>query len=317
MRIVGLLLGVAVLAWLVAHADIDALLGVFPRIGWGFLAILAVRLATILLNAAAWWCLIPSGDRPPFTALVAFRWICEAINATLPAGQIGGDVVRARLLQRRISAPSRAAASVVVDFCITLIAEILFTVLGFALLGQLGAEGRWRPVAATAVLLLAFGLFSWELLVRRRLLAAIERGLLRFGRRRLAERVRSLIAALALVASSRRALALSLTLHIATFFGHALETWVTLYLMGAPTGFAAAVMLESISFAARTAAFLIPSGWGAQEATLVALAAAAGLSRDGALALVLVTRARVFAVGLPGLAAWAIAERRAAKRRSV
>ncbi len=84
--------------------------------------------------------------------------------------------------------------------------------------------------------------------------------------------------------------------------------------MGAPIGFAAAVMLESISFAARSAAFLIPSGWGAQEATLVALAAVAGLSPDSALALGLVKRAREFAIGLPGLAAWAVAERRAAIR---
>ena len=82
--------------------------------------------------------------------------------------------------------------------------------------------------------------------------------------------------------------------------------------MGAPTGFAAAVMLESISLAARSAAFLIPSGWGAQEATLVALAAAAGLSPDNALALGLVKRAREFAIGLPGLAAWGMAERRRA-----
>ena len=87
LRLLGLLLGVAVLAWLVAHADLAGLIGVFPRIGWGFLAILAVRTATIVINAAAWHCLIPSQDRPPFTALVSFRWICEAINATLPAAQ--------------------------------------------------------------------------------------------------------------------------------------------------------------------------------------------------------------------------------------
>ena len=109
-------------------------------------------------------------------------------------------------------------------------------------------------------------------------------------------------------------MALALALHAATYFGHAVETWLTLYLMGAPVGFAAAVMLESISFAARTAAFLIPSGWGAQEATLVALAAVAGLSPDSALALGLVKRAREFAIGLPGLATWAVVERRAAIR---
>jgi len=120
--------------------------------------------------------------------------------------------------------------------------------------------------------------------------------------------------ALSLVASSRAALALSLALHAATLLGNTVETWLTLRLMGAPIGFAAAVMLESISFAARSAAFLIPSGWGAQEATLVALATVAGLSPDSALALGLVKRAREFAVGLPGLAAWAVAERRAAIR---
>jgi hypothetical protein len=46
----------------------------------------------------------------------------------------------------------------------------------------------------------------------------------------------------------------------------------------------------------------------------MALAAVAGLSPDNALALGLVKRAREFAVGLPGLAAWAVAERRAALR---
>ena len=316
LRLLGLLLGVAVLAWLVAHADLDTLIGVFPRIGWGFFAILAVRAATILMNAAAWRCLIPSPGRPPFTMLATFRWICEAINAILPAMQIGGDVARARLLQQRISAPARGAASVAVDFCITFIAEILFTVLGFVLLAWLSAHARWWPVAVSAALLPVFGLFSWELLVRRRLLFTLQRALLRYRRRRLAGWVQSLVAALALVADSRGALALSLTLHLITFFGHAFETWLTLYLMGAPTGFAAAVMLESLSFAARSAAFLIPSGWGAQEATLVALAAAAGLSPDNALALGLVKRAREFAVGLPGLAAWAIAERRGAARQT-
>ncbi|HEX2150996.1 MAG TPA: lysylphosphatidylglycerol synthase domain-containing protein [Stellaceae bacterium] len=310
LRLLGLLLGVAVLAWLVAQADLTELIDVFPRIGWGFLAILAVRAATIVLNAAAWHCLIPFQDRPPFATLVAFRWIGEAINATLPAAQIGGDVVRARLLQQRISAPARGAASVAVDFCITLVAQILFTVLGFFLLVWLSAEASWWPLVITAALLPVFGIFCWELLVRRRLLAALERGLLRLGRRRMAVSVQALGAALELVASSRAALALSLALHMVTFFGHAVETWLTLYLMGAPTGFAAALMLESISFAARSAAFLIPSGWGAQEATLVALAAAAGLSPDAALALGLVKRAREFAIGLPGLAAWGMAERR-------
>jgi len=122
-------------------------------------------------------------------------------------------------------------------------------------------------------------------------------------------------AALALLAESRAALAWSLSLHLTSWLGHAAEVWLTLWLMGAPTGPAEALILESLSLAARSAAFLIPSGWGAQEAALVALAGVTGLPAETALALGLVKRAREFAVGLPGLVAWGIAEGRLPLRR--
>ena len=156
----------------------------------------------------------------------------------------------------------------------------------------------------------AFALLSWELLVRRRLLSAAKRGATRLGQRRLAAALEALGAALGLIATSRGALALSLALHLASFVGHAGELWLTLYLMSVSTGLAEAVLFESLSLAARSAAFVIPSGWGAQEAALIALATLTGLPADTALALGLVKRAREFAIGLPGLAAWAIAEHR-------
>jgi putative membrane protein len=310
LRFLGLLLGVAIVAWLVARADPAALLGVFPRIGWGFAAILAARAATVVIDCAAWYCLIPTADRPPFTTMLPLRWIAESINTTLPAAQIGGDVVRARLLQRRVAQPARGAASVAIDFALSLFAQILFTLLGFVLLAWLGDAQGWWWAALSAAMVPAFAILSWELLVRRRLLAAAERLAERLHQHGLAAALQALGSALALTAESRAVLALSLSLHVTSFLAHAAELWLTLWLMGAPTGFAEATLLESLSLAARSAAFLIPSGWGAQEASLVALAALAGLSPDTALALGLVKRAREFAIGLPGLAAWGIAERR-------
>lgn len=310
LRLFGLLLGVAIVAWLVSYADPAAVLASLAQIGWGFLAIVAARAATIAIDAAAWQCLVPPGERPPFAAMVTLRWIAESINTTLPAAQIGGEIVRARLLQQRIATPARGAASVAVDFCLSLVAQILFTLLGFVLLVWLGRAASWWPLVASAALAPLVAVLCRELLVRRRLLAAVERLAARFGWRRLAEAVRALAAALELVARSRTALTRSLALHMASFLGHAGELWLTLWLMGAPAGLAEAAMLESLSLAVRSAAFLIPSGWGAQEAALVALAGAAGLAPDAALALGLVKRAREFAVGLPGLLAWAVAEHR-------
>lgn len=315
LRLIGLGLGIAIVAWLVARADPAALLAVFPRIGWGFLAILAARAATVVIDCAAWYCLVPPDDRPPFRVMLPLRWIAESINTTLPAAQIGGDLVRARLLQRRIAAAGvpkagRGAASVAVDFTLSLFAQILFTLLGFVLLAWLGDANGWWWAALSAALAPVFAVVSWELLVRRRLLAAVERWAARLHQHRLAAALQALGIALGLTARSRAALALSLSLHLSSFLAHAGELWLTLWLMGLPAGFAAATLLESLSLAARSAAFLIPSGWGAQEASLIALAAVAGLSPDTALALGLVKRAREFAIGLPGLAAWALAEHR-------
>lgn len=310
LHLAGLVLGVAIVAWLVAQADIAALVGVLPQIGWGLAAILAARGATVIIDAAAWYSLMPRTERPPFATVLPLRWIAEAINTTLPAAQIGGDVVRARLLQQRVALPARGAASVAVDFCLSLFAQILFTLLGFVLLAWLSREASWWPVIVGAALVPAFAVLSWELLARRRWLAAAEHLALRLGQRRVAAALQALAEALGLVAGSRAALALALSLHIASFLGHVAELWLTLHLMGLPTGIAEATLLESLSLAARSAAFLIPSGWGAQEASLVALAGIAGLTADSALALGLVKRVREFAVGLPGLAAWAIAERR-------
>jgi putative membrane protein len=310
----GLALGVAIVAWLVARADAAALFGVFLRIGWGFAVIILARGLTIVVDCTAWYCLLPRGERPAFRVLLKLRWIGESINTTLPAAQIGGDVVRARLLQQLVALPARGAASVAVDFCLSLFAQILFTLLGFVLLARHADTAGWWPAAISvglsAALVPAFAIVSWELLVRRRLLAAAERGAARFGQHRLAAALAALGVALGLVATGRAALAVSLIFHLASFIGHAAELWLTLHLMGLPTGFADAVLLESLSLAARSAAFLIPSGWGAQEATLIALAGLTGLTGNSALALGLVKRAREFAVGLPGLAAWAIAEGR-------
>ena len=313
-RFLTLPLGVAVVVWLVLQSDPAALFGVFPRIGWGFIAIVMARAATVVIDCGAWRCLLPRRDRPSFITMLPLRWIAESINTTLPAAQIGGEVVRAHLLQRRLDAPARGAASVAVDFCLSLLAQILFTLLGFVLLARISAAGWW-PAAIAAVSVPLFAIFSWEMLVRRRLLVSLERGTARIGQRRLAAALQRLGAALGLLAESRPALAWSLSLHVASWLGHAGEVWLTLWLMGTPVGLAEAVLLESLSLAARSAAFLIPSGWGAQEAALVALAGVTGLPAETALALGLVKRAREFAVGLPGLVAWGIAEGRLPLRR--
>lgn len=310
LRLLTLPLGLLVVAWLVWREGPAELLAVIGRIGWGFGAILAVRAATIVIDSAAWYWLLPRRERVSVPTLLPLRWIGEAVNCTLPAAQIGGEVVRARLLSRRLAAPGRATASVTIDFCFSLSAQILFTGLGLLFLAERGGAMGWWPPAVAAIVLSGFTVAVWQLVMRRRAIGPAQRWARRLRMPRLAERLDSVAEALELVAAGRGALAASLFCHLAAWAFHTFETWLTLWLMGASVGPADAVMLESLSMAARSAAFLIPSGWGAQEAALIALVAATGLSGETALALGLVKRARELAIGLPALALWTRLEHR-------
>ena len=72
-------------------------------------------------------------------------------------------------------------------------------------------------------------------------------------------------------------------------------------------------MLESLSQAARTAAFAIPGGLGVQDGALLLLCAQIGLGAETGLALSLAKRCRELVLGLPGLlAGYVIGTRRVA-----
>jgi hypothetical protein len=82
------------------------------------------------------------------------------------------------------------------------------------------------------------------------------------------------------------------------------ETWLALRWLGHPVGFAAALVLESLTQAARHLFFFVPAGLGVQEAGLIGVGHVLGIGRDVAIALSLAKRMREILFGLPALAAW-------------
>jgi hypothetical protein len=67
-------------------------------------------------------------------------------------------------------------------------------------------------------------------------------------------------------------------------------------------------VLESLLYAVRTVAVVIPNAVGIQEGAYVLIGAGFGLTPQTALAVSLVKRARDLAIGLPALGAWQIVE---------
>jgi len=104
-------------------------------------------------------------------------------------------------------------------------------------------------------------------------------------------------------------LAAALLFHLLAALSRAMETWIVLRLMGAPIGIMDAIMIEGLSGALRTAAFLLPAGLGIQEGALLVLCGWIGVPPSQALALALIKRAREVVVGGGGLLVWLALER--------
>ncbi|MFP6665577.1 MAG: lysylphosphatidylglycerol synthase domain-containing protein, partial [Deltaproteobacteria bacterium] len=149
--LLGLLAGIGLLTALLAwqgFAAVGAALGVA---GWGLVVVGLFHILPLVLDALGWWWLLPPEGRPTPARIVFCRWQGESVNTLLPVMQIGGPVVRARLLMRQGVAGARAGASVVVDVTLLVFSQIAFTILGiFLLVSTLGADDLVGP-AVTGV----------------------------------------------------------------------------------------------------------------------------------------------------------------------
>lgn len=302
------LLGLALAIALIAYYGAGDVVRALALAGWGLVAVVAFfAVLPMLAYAGGWWFLIARADRPDFGATYLYRWISQSVNTLLPAAQIGGEVVRARLLGARSGRRAGAAASVVADMTSGLVAQVPFLLLGLALLPAAGGEGVRAEILIGAGALLgivavfivaqAAGLF-------RRFAHLIERALGTRETAALSGGAAALEAALGETYRRRRHLGMALVVRFLGWLAGAGEVWLALWFMGHPVSLAEALMLESLTQGVRTVAFAVPGALGVQEGAFVVLGGLIGLAPDTALGLSLVKRVRELALGLPGLAAW-------------
>jgi hypothetical protein len=81
-------------------------------------------------------------------------------------------------------------------------------------------------------------------------------------------------------------------LHFAAWIAGSVEAGIAQAFMGHPLSFGDILVIESLIFAIRTVAFIVPRAAGVQEGGYVALGALFGLGPDVALGLSLLKRAR-------------------------
>ncbi len=309
--LLGVMFGLVILAGLSVYADLDRIGAALANVRWAVFLIVALHLPQTFLSALSWRGLAPRG--PGLGAFFLLRWIREGVNALLPVAQLGGDVVRGRLLAQSGIALGTASASVVVDTGLEVATQAVFAASGLLLLVARTGLTQTTGVLVAPVLV-GFGLILLLVAIPRfKLSAFIERALLR-----LAEKtgwqgmagVAGLHEQIVALCRNPRQLSLSAACHLAAWFLGGLEVLAALWALGLPADPIEALVIEALSQAVRSAGFAVPGAIGVQELGFVLVCSAFGIGPETAISLSLLRRIRELALGLPALAAWHRLERR-------
>lgn len=307
--VLGLAVAVALVVWQGAGEVVRALAGA----GWEVVGVVLLWIVPLALATEAWRVLFPP-DRPigyPF-ALHA-SWVGFGVNWLLPVAMVGGEAAKVRLMHRRGIDAGLGAATVVVDKTVQVGTQVLFALLGLALLATRYAGGEIVLPAAVAVVLLSVGTWAFYRIQMRGLFGVLAGALERLlpgslPGEPLEVDPSSVDRTVHEIYRDPGRWARSLAWRMGFRVIWAGEVWVALRLLGHPVGVVEALIVESLGQAGRAAGFLIPGGLGAQEGAVMAAGAAVGVGPEAALALALVKRIREIGVGLPALVAWQLEE---------
>jgi putative membrane protein len=306
--VVGLLIATAV----IGYFKVGSVLAAIKPIGLGgFLAVVGAQVGLFVPLGLAWWVVAPvEGARAP--VFVWSRLLREAASDVLPFSQLGGLVIAARAAILGGIPTAAAFGSSLVDVTLEVVAQLIYTLIGIALLAhRFGFTSAHNQLLFSLLggLAIAGGLVGGFVLTQRRGLNVIENMVHRIvpAAGRHATAVTKVVEA---AYGKPLGLWACLGLHVASWFGGALGAWLILMFIGHRLPFLSVVAIESLLFAIRNAAFIVPSGLGVQEGAYALLGPLFGLPAEAALALSLIKRARDIAIGVPGLLSWQILESR-------
>jgi glycosyltransferase 2 family protein len=307
-------LGLALAFYIVTQAGLDAVLTAAGNVGWrGFAILCLYALALFLPLGAAWYVLMPDAPLRKAKVFIWARMVRDAAAEVLPFSQIGGMALGARAAMLHGVTGSTTVGSMIVDVTTELIAQIAYIILGVLILSvHLSQTEHVHARSLTEVMVSGVVLIS----IGGTLFVLLQRYGHHWIARKLAPRVfpgamsttTAVAAVLDEIYRSRARIGVSLALHFCGWVSSAVGTWIAFRLMGADVELAPVIAIESLVYATRSAAFVIPNALGVQEAAYAVLAPLFGIHREVGLALSVLKRARDIAVGIPILLGWQLLE---------
>jgi len=307
-------LGVALLATLIAQNDPATVLASITDLSWRLGIVLCFPVALVMLFDTLGWRFAFLREAVDFRALVVARLAGEAFNLTTPTAALGGEAVKAWLLRSHAPIDASLASVIVAKTTITL-AQALYLLLGVVvawrtvLSGSLLLYGMLWLLAIEAVALAVFvlvqtrGMLGWAWRLLERCGVRAVRGRATLGRvdDALGEFYRT----------APRRLVLSIGFHFVAWLLGSVETWLILKFLGSEVSLATATVIEAFGTAIKVATFLIPASLGVLEGGFLATFVALGLSSTAAISFSLVRRIREVVWIAVGLIAFAVMRPRA------
>jgi len=297
--------GIAAMAALVVHFGADSVAAALVAVGFGgFASVTAIHIALIAVMGLAWGALIPRA-KPWVT--VWGRFVRDAGSEVLPLSQVGGYVLGTRAIGLVGVSATEGAASTIVDVTLEFVGQLGYIAVGLVWVLHLHAESGISPLIIVLGLVGASCLAAAFIVMQRRGMGYVDR-IARILGQGWAEKTAAGAAALhqALEAIYHRPGRIwrSFLIHFGCWLVSASEVSVALWFAGQPLPFGDAIVIESLVYAIRSTAFVVPNSMGVQEGAYILLGGAFGLSPEMALALSFVKRARDLAIGLPVIGLW-------------
>lgn len=307
-----MLIGVGMALALMAHYGFEAVGEAFTAGGWAILLICLWRFIPLFCDAQGWVQLFGGTWRPSWLRSLWYRWIGEGVNTLLPVGQLGGDVVRARLAIKAGAGGAMAGATSIFDIILGLAAQCTLVMVAIGLvLTKHDMNDATVALSLTAVALVG-GVFVLYWLPRMGLVTFLVRAATSWSDNPTVQMVNGraarVQAAIMDLYGRRKDLLFGYFWRVAGCTLRVFETWFALKILGHDVGFEDAFVIESLINIVRTMSFAIPGGLGVQEGGLVLFGAIVGISPEVALALAVVKRMREAVIGLPAVLGWTIME---------
>jgi uncharacterized protein (TIRG00374 family) len=297
LRPFGVVVGVAVVLWLLRQVGLASVKETLQLLGWGYLIVLTYPLTWILINTLGWrWAIPPNREPPPLWSLMKIRIAGEAYNSMLPSGYVGGEPLKAKLLARWIP-PHEAASSVLIAKAAQSIGLVFFIGVGLTF-GHSAQGSSWRnPKTLWALGLLALGIFLFTLLLAQKTFSRVGRWLHRLTGHPWLQAQEERLLALdnslgAFYRSERKRFLASIACHLFGWLVGALEIAVIFLLLGRAISWRAAWFMGAMGQMGSVLGLFIPAGLGFYEAGHTMAAVVLGLPPSFGLSISLIRRIR-------------------------